>query len=278
MKNILIILMTCLFFAVTASASELEMINLKHRSAEELIPVIRPLLDKDEMVSGMNYQLMLRASPRNIAQIRRLLESIDTVPRRLTVTVMQNVDSDTVARLTEISGSVGAGRARITLPGAVGGSQGVNARIISTRSLEDDKKTQQLQVLEGNKALVKSGQSVPVPERQVVQNAWGTQVIETTRYRDVSSGFYVLPRIHGETVTLEISAQNDSLAQHLNAGSLPVARVQDTSSIVSGRLGEWINVGGIGQQSSTDNSTITTRSTSRLNEERTVLIKVEELN
>ncbi|MDO8207793.1 MAG: hypothetical protein Q7T38_08240 [Gallionella sp.] len=275
MKKILILLITCLFLTTAACASELEIINLKHRNAEELIPIIRPLLDKDEMVSGMNYQLILRASPRNISQIKRLLEGIDTLPRRLKITVMQNVDSDTVARLTEISGSVGVGNARISAPGSTG-RDGLNARIISTRSLEDDKKTQQLQVLEGNRALVKSGQSVPVPQRQVVQNAWGTQVIETTQYRDVSSGFYVLPRIHGDTVTLEISAQNDSLAP--NQSNYPVTRIQNTSSIVSGRLGEWINVGGGGQQSSTDNSTITTRSTSRLNEERNVLIKVEEVN
>lgn len=276
MKRLLILLLAGLL-TTAAYASELEIINLKHRTAEELIPIIRPLLDKDEMVSGMNYQLILRASTRNIAQIKRLLEGIDTLPRSLKITVMQNVDSDTVARLTELSGSVGVGNARISVPGSTG-RDGLNARIISTRSLEDDKKTQQLQVLEGNRALVKSGQSVPVPQRQVVQNAWGTQVIETTQYRDVASGFYVLPRIHGDTVTLEISAQNDSLAPNQNAGNYPVTRIQNTSSIVSGRLGEWINVGGGGQQSSTDNSTITTRSTSRLNEERNVLIKVEEVN
>ncbi|MFA6972267.1 MAG: hypothetical protein WC208_12825 [Gallionella sp.] len=282
MKKMLILLITCLFLTATACASELEIINLKHRNAEELIPIIRPLLDKDEMVSGMNYQLILRASPRNIAQIRRLLDGIDTLPRSLKITVMQNVDSETIARLTEISGSIGLGRnARITLPGSNGagtGQDGLNARIISTRSLEDDKKTQQLQVLEGNRALVRSGQTVPVPQRQVVQNAWGTQVIETTQYRDVASGFYVLPRIHGDTVTLEISAQNDSLAPNQNAGNYPATRIQNTSSTVSGRLGEWINVGGVGQQGSFDNSTLTTRSTSQLNEERTVLIKVEEVD
>lgn len=276
MKRLLMLLLAGML-TTAACASELEIINLKHRTAEELIPVVRPLLDKDEMVSGMNYQLIVRASTRNIAQIKRLLEGIDTLPRSLKITVMQNVDSDTAARLTELSGSVAVGNARISVPGSAG-RDGLNARIISTRSLEDDKKTQQLQVLEGNRALVRSGQSVPVPQRQVVQNPWGTQVIETTQYRDVASGFYVLPRIHGDTVTLEISAQNDSLAPNQNAGNYQATRIQNTSSIVSGRLGEWINVGGTGQQSSTDNSTITTRSTSRLNEERTVLIKVEEVN
>jgi hypothetical protein len=259
-----IMLLLAVLFSVSVHASELEIINLKHRTAEELIPVIRPLLDKDEMVSGMNYQLVLRASSHNITQIKRLLEGLDTMPRRLKITVMQNVDSDTASRLMALSGSVGG---RISL-----GQEGT-ARIISTRSLEDDKKTQQLQVLEGNRALVRSGQTVPVPQRQVVQTPWGAQVTETTQYRDVASGFYVLPRIQGDRVTLEISTQNDAVAPNQNT-----ARIQNTNSTVSGRLGVWISLGGTEQQHSTDDSTITSRSTSRLNEARTVLIKVDEVD
>ena len=286
MKKLLILLISGLLLSSSAYGYELEIISLRHRNAEELLPIIRPLLDRDEMASGMDYQLVLRASPRNLEQIRRLLERIDTMPRNLKITVMQNVDSETVARLTEISGSVGLGRnARLTLPGsnranagAGPGQDSLNARISDTRSLEDDRKTQQLQVLEGNKALVRSGQTVPVPQRQVIQNAWGTQVIDTMQYRDVASGFYVLPRVNGDYVTLEISAQNDSLAPNQNASGYPATRIQNTSSTVSGRLGEWINVGGLGQQSSFDNSNITTRSSSRLQEQRNVLIKVEEVN
>ena len=246
-----------LLFSIAACANELEIINLKHRSAEELLPIIQPLLGKDEVASGMNYQLILRASPHNIAQIRRLLDSIDTMPRRLKITVMQDVDSDTVERLVGVS--VASGQ--------------VGASVASTRSLEDDRKTQQLQVLEGNRAFVRSGQSVPV--QQQVNSGWGTQVT-TTQYRDVLSGFYVLPRVNGDNVTLEISSQNDSVAP--NQIRTPTTRVQSTSSTVSGRLGEWIELGGSGQQGSVDSSSITVRSTSRQNEQRSVLIRVEEVN
>lgn len=254
--------MAGLLFSIAAIANELEIINLKHRSAEELLPIIQPLLGKDEVASGMNYQLILRASPHNIAQIRRLLEGIDTMPRRLKITVMQDVDSDTVERLVGVSGRVSLGR----------GVQ-AGASIASTRSLDDDRKTQQLQVLEGNRAFVRSGQSVPV--QQQVNSGWGTQVT-TTQYRDVLSGFYVLPRVNGDNVTLEINSQNDSVAP--NRIDTPATRIQSTSSTVSGRLGEWIELGGSGQQSSVDTSSITVRSTSRQNEQRSVLIRVEEVN
>ena len=284
MKNILASL-SLLLFSVPVWA-ELEIIALKHRSAEEVLPVIRPLLDKNAVASGMNYQLILRTSPRNLEEIKRLLESIDVAPRRLKITVLQNVDSETVARLTEVSGNVGLSRnARIAVPGS-GDSRGLNvelgqgqdrlkARVISTRSLEDERNTQQLQVLEGNRALVRSGQSVPVPQRQVIHYQWGTQVIDSTQYQEVDSGFYVLPRISGDRVTLEISAQNDALVP--GSGDQPAMRVQQASSTVSGRLGEWLEVGGLGQQKDHGDSTISTRGSSRTSEQRNVLIKVEEV-
>ena len=284
MKNILISFALLLFSAPVLA--ELEVIALKHRSAEEVLPVIRPLLDKDDAASGMNYQLVLRTSPQNLAQIKKLLESLDVAPRSLKITVMQNVDGETVARLTEVSGSVGLNReARISVPGS-GNKAGLNAElgqgqdrlkahVVSTRSLEDARNTQQLRVLEGNRALVSSGQSVAVPQRQVIRNQQGTRVINSTRYQEVGSGFYVLPRVNGDRVTLEISAQNDSLAP--GSGDPPTLRVQQTSSTVSGRLGEWLEVGGSGLRNNSDDTTVSTRSASRAREQRTVLIKVEEI-
>lgn len=276
------LLFCLLLLPVFAFANELEVIALKHRSAEDLLPIIRPLLDKDGVASGMNYQLILRTSPRNLREIKALLESIDTTPRRLRITVMQEVDRDTVQRLTSVSGSVGS-NPRISVADS-GNAAGLNveigrgqdrlrANVISTRSLEDDRKTQQLQVLEGNRALVRSGQSVPLPQRQVIQRPWGTEVIDSTEYREVSSGFYVLPRVNGDRVTLEISAQNDMSAP----GNQQVVSVQQADSTLSGRLGEWIELGGIGQQQEISDGTISSRSASRKQEQRSVLIKVEEI-
>jgi len=269
-----------------AAANELEIIELKHRRAEDVQPIIRPLLDEGDVVGGMNYQLILRTSPRNLEQIKKLLDSIDVAPRRLKITVMQNVDSETVARLTAVSGNIGLSRAaRVVVPGS-GDSGGLNvelgqgqdrlkARMISTRSLEDERNTQQLQVLEGNRALVRSGQSVPVPQRQVIQDRWGTRVIDSTQYQEINSGFYVLPRVNGDRVTLEISTQNDALVP--GSSVYPTTRVQQASSTLSGRLGEWLEVGGLGQQKDHDDSTLSTRGTSRTSEQRSVLIRVEEV-
>lgn len=281
MKKILVSFMLLLLSMPVLA--EMEVIELKHRSAEEVLPVIRPLLDKDEAASGMNYQLILRTSKRNLAQIREILEKIDVAPRRLKITVMQNVDSETVARLTEVSGNVRLSReARISVPGSgnqnieIGqGNDRLRARVSSTRSVDDERNTQQLQVLEGRRALVHSGQSVAVPQRQVIQNQWGTRVIESTQYQEAGSGFYVLPRISGDLVTLEISTQNDAFVQ--GTGDSPEKRVRQTSSIISGHLGEWLEVGGVSRQKNGEDSAIISRGSTRVLEKNRVLLKVEEI-
>ncbi len=276
-----------LFFgSFPAAANELEIIALKHRSAEEVLPIIRPMLDPGAVASGMNYQLFVRTSPRNLEQIRQLLESIDVAPRRLKITVIQDVDSETIARARELSGSLGVGRhGRIEVPDRGGrggleveagrGDDRLTARLSDSHALEGQHKTQQIQVLEGNRALVRVGESVPVPQRQVIRHPWGTEVIDSTQYQDVSSGFYVLPRVNGDRVTLEVSTQNDSLGERDHR--YPDIRSQRTSSTVSGRLGEWLEVGVLGRQQGNTESNIAGQSTSRVQEQRTVLIKVEEV-
>lgn len=275
-----------LLLPACACADQLEIIPLQHRSVEEVLPLIRPLLDQDDVASGMNYQLILRTSPRNLEQIKQLLQSIDIAPRRLKITVMQDVDSATVARLTALSGNIGVGKnVRIIVPGSrdnsglsVEAGQGqdkLKARVREDISLEDDKKTQQIQVLEGNRALIHSGQSIAVPQRQVIQQPSGVHVIDSFQYQDVSSGFYVLPRVNGDNVTLEITAQNDSLP--FDTRGVPAPHIQQASTTVAGRLGTWIVVGGLSQQKNDDDASIFARHVSQQHEQRNVLIKVEQL-
>lgn len=294
-----------LIFISFPAWAELEVITLQHRNAQDVLPIIQPLLDQDDVARGMNNKLILRTSPRNLAEIRKLLEQIDTAPRSLKITVMQNVDSETVRRLTEVSGNIGlGGDARIGMRGgpdeggltveAGQGADRARARVYSTRSLDADKKTQQIQVLEGGRARISVGQAVPVtqhpqevrrwvpgssaatlPQRQVVRSPWKTQVIEDTQYREVSSGFYVVPRLNGDRVTLEISAQNDMLSP--GSANQPATTVQQMTTTVSGRLGEWLVLGETLQQAEGEGSSISRHSLSSAHEQRNVLLMVEEI-
>lgn len=286
MKRFLLGIFLVILGAGGAPANELEIISLKHRSADEVLPIIRPLLDAGDVANGMDYQLILRTSPRNLVQIKQLLNSLDTAPRRLRISVIQDVDREALARMAELSGSVGIGNAgRITAPGTGNqsglnvhmqqGNDRLNARIDSRDVQDKNHQTQQLQVIEGGQAFVRVGQAVPVPQRQVIQRPWGTEVIDQTQYQEVSSGFYVRPRLRGDNVTLEINTQNDAV--EMTRGRYPQANVQHAATTLSGHLGEWLEMAGVSQQQDTRDSTLTGRSNSQSSEQRNIFIKVEEI-
>ena len=277
--------------AAFAQNSALEVIMLKYRTAEQVIPVLKPLLDKTGTLSGMQNQLIVRTTQANLAELKVVLATLDAVPRRLMISVRQDATLDRDRTQADISGRVSSGAATIAVPGSGSARGGVvevqrgedviRGRIDNTRSLNADRDTQTLQVLEGNSAFIRTGQSVPVPQRQVVRTIVNGQIVErvgnAVEYRDVLTGFYVLPRLAGDRVTLEINPQRDTLAnpeQNLPRGSV---NIQQAATTVSGRLGEWIEIGGVVQGVANQQTTIlgSTRETSSDN--RRILLKVDEV-
>ncbi|MFZ5503164.1 MAG: hypothetical protein ACOY3V_06545 [Pseudomonadota bacterium] len=283
MKKILLLLLFGTFTQV-ASCAELEVIQLRHRSAEAMLPSIRPLLDDDETVTGMDYQIVLRASAQHLESVRQVLRHLDTAPHNLRITVLQNVDSETVSRLTEISADVGlSDDARLRIPASTedgglnvrlaNGQDYLNARIVSQRELANDHKIQQLRVLEGNRALIRSGQNLAIPQTQVIHRRWGSEVVESVQYQQVESGFFVLPRLNGDWVDLEISAQNDNVADVTNG--YPATEQQRAASTIRGRLGTWLAVGDIREQQTQSGATLSDHDGVSQETQRRILLKVE---
>lgn len=264
-----------------------EIIPLKYRNGDQVIPVLQPLLGRESSISSFQNQLVIRATPAELAQIRQVLAGIDTAPKRLLITVRQDADIDRTRREAEFSGSIGSDRARITIPGS-GSRSGGNAvlrdgddrlrgRVIDSQQTTRDRNEQTIQVLEGRSAYISTGVSRPVPGRQVVRTVINGQivdrVVDSTEYREASTGFHVLPRVQGDQVTLDISPQRESFDDQ-RRGAVNVQRVVTT---VSGRLGVWMDLGGIGDTRSDERSALLGRGVERSDERRGVQVKVEEL-
>jgi type II secretory pathway component GspD/PulD (secretin) len=242
-----------------------EIIELHGKSAEEVIPVLRPLLEPGGTISGMNNQLFLRASPRNRADIKRALEALDKPARQLVIQVSTQRQADDSSRGGSVDGQVVIGtRSRVN----------ADARVWDTRSARSDRSGQMIRVLEGNAAFIQIGDTLPIPMRQVVVGPGGAIVNETVVYQDIGRGFYALPRVNGQRVTLDISQHADGVGQY-GPGSVHTQRLSTT---VSGYLGEWIELGGSGQQGSNRQSGTTGLSTGEIRERRSVWLKVEEVD
>jgi hypothetical protein len=264
-----------------------EVVPLKYRKSEQVIPVLQPLLGVNSSISGFQNQLVIRATPAELAQIRRVLADIDTAPKRLLITVRQDADLDRNRREAELSGSIGNDNTRITIPGS-GSREGGNVvfrdgddrlrgRVVDSQRSSSSSTQQSIQVLEGSSAFIRMGESRPVRSRQVVRTVVNGQivdrVVEGTDYRDASTGFSVVPRIQGNIVTLDIDPQREVFEEG-RRGTVNVQRVVTT---VSGRLGEWMDLGGVDESRSDNQSVLLGRSSTSSSERRGVQVKVEEL-
>ena len=259
--RIFLLFTLCLVFGF-AGATEVEVITLKYRSAEQVLPVIRPLVAAGGSVSGMQNQLILRSTKANLKELKKVLDSLDTMPRRLMIYVRQDLDTANAQRDAQVTGSVDTQ-----------GVQGVAARIYESRGASGEGISQKIQVLEGNPAYIEIGKSVPVSARTVTRTVSGPIVTDSVAYRDLTAGFEVVPRVSGERVFLDISPRRDT-----PVGNRGGADLQHMVSSVSGRLGEWLELGASSRDDTRSDAGLLIGAAGLRKEHRSVWVKVEELN
>ena len=238
MNKILIALVSVLILAgltpFAAAQYGLQIIPLRHRTVDQVLPILQPLLEPGGTLSGQSNQLFVRASPANVAELKRVLDMIDRPARRLQILVRFDDSRDASARELGASGTISNQGSRIEL------------RARDSRSQGEERVDQRLQVLEGGRGFIAMGQS--------------------TQFRDRATGFEVVPRVSGDTVTVDITSQRDRGASF-----------QGISTTASGRLGEWFEVGGAVTGSSRDDRGIASIGSSSRNESGRMWLKIEEL-
>ncbi len=256
-----------------AQAQSLEILPLNHRTADELVPLLRPFLAPGGTLTGQRGELYVRTTPANLAELKKLLATLDKPLRQLMITVLQGE----AVRLAQDEARVDADT-RVGDNGHVTLGDGaprdtVGLRIRSTRSRSRNEDVQQVRVLEGSSATIYLGQSVPLGGRSVTTAPGGTQTTDTVEYHEVVTGFAVTPRVSGDQVTLEIGTQRDRPAPS-GGGAIEVQGVHTT---VRGRFGEWIEIGGVASLENARRTGVIYRSTDQLDDARRVLLKVEAL-
>lgn len=236
-------------------AAPIEVIELKNRPAEEILPIIKPMLDSDGAISGSGFQLIIRTSADNLAQISAIIQKIDTAPRQLLISVFQGSqrELEAVSRNIHIHYQDKYFHADAGQPGKPSGTRiqagsgGLSAGgfIQQTQSHNSDMPIQQLRILEGSSGYIETGQSIPYFSGRVYGQSGRAIVEAETDYKDIHTGFYVQPRLNDKQVILAISPYRESLSKR-GAG---IIDTQAASTTVTGAVGQWLEIGGIAHQS-----------------------------
>jgi hypothetical protein len=229
-----------------ALAQELTIIDLRHRRAEDVIPVVQPLVEPGGVVSGVDAKLLVRTSPANLAQIRAAVESIDRPQRQLLITVGQGTVTDTSTGRARGSATIGNGDVQVGVNRPPSSQSGVQASVRGGSQQASLRNLSSVRTLEGSETWIAVGQSVPFTTTTVTPG-WGGAVQRSTTFRDVSSGFFATARLNGDLVTLEISPRQQQFQPSRTGGTV---QTQGANTVVNGRLGEWMQVGAVREASS----------------------------
>ncbi|WP_313085050.1 secretin N-terminal domain-containing protein [Pseudomonas sp.] len=267
MKVCLLLAFSLLFSLPVQAATEV--IALNYRLAEDVLPVAQSVVGDQGKVNAYGNQLIVNAPAAVIAELRDVLSRLDSEPRRLLI----SVDTQGTAAGNEngyrVDGSLGTGNVEIRAgQGERHGRDQV--RIIRRSTATQGSGVQQVQATEGYPAFIDVGQSVPLTSTGT--DGYG-QIYQQTQYRNVTRGFYATATVQGDRVQVTLSSHNDQLSR-----SQPgVIDVQQTETRVSGRLGEWISVGGLDEQASSGQSGTISRYSTESSQNLSLKLKVDSL-
>lgn len=291
-KTLLVLLFSLLLQnSLFAKEFDLDVIDLQHRTAEEITPLIQPFLNKDAAVTARGYKLIIKSTSENLAEIRKLIEQLDTQLRQLMITVSIGRFEEEAAdkKDVEINAEIKSGdvTSQAEISPAPEDNDNTSGSIIRLEKKSDKtkivakaqtKKTtthrekpvlQTIRTLEGQWATIRTGQAIPIVQR--TQNPDGT-VTQTIKYHSATTGFSVLPRLQPDNRVLLYIRPSQTTPSQEGGGKFDIQSIEST---IDGKLGEWVALGGMDELSRTSNKSIIHSTRSRKERYDDVFVKIE---
>lgn len=272
--------------AFAASGLVTEVFTIGYRPVDEMVQILRPMVPSPGSVSGAYGKIVVRTTPANMREIEGILATLNRAPSNLLISVRHSMNEDVRRDLFEAFGEVSGGNVGLSTGRGSGsgrglvishqdGDQEAGVRMDKTQAVASVDGTRRVRVLEGKEAFIQSGQSVPVTNERVVVSSTGVTTVQTsTEFRNIGSGFTVRARLNGnDRVTVQIFRHRN----RLDSGSATID-VREASTVVSGPLGRWMEIGRVGTASSENTRAIGASSSTATSSDTVTYLKVERLD
>ena len=264
----LFLLLQCSLSAL--ASTEFKIIDLQHRFVEDILPIIQPLVGNDGAATGMQNHLIIRASPEKMIEIEQIISTLDVARQNLKITVRHQNNLQANDENVAVSGRKRIGNFTIgTRKLPRNALDSVQLDIDSNQSNISSNGNQFINVMDGESAYIKVGQSVPYTQEWVTLTRRYKSVQKTIEFVDISTGFSVRPRSIGSQIELEIMPR---IAQ-LNKNKY--IDFEELSTVVRVNRGEWLNLGSTMQQKDEVSRAILSKSNNQQAQNNSLSIRVE---
>lgn len=253
-----------------SATTEFKIITLQYRFAEDLVPIIQPLVGADGSVTGIQNQLLIRTRSDKMANIEQIVSTLDVERKNLKITVRRQSSLNSASDGVIVNGRRRIGNVEVgTRRFPNNATDGVQIGIENSQINSQSNSNQFINVIDGERAFIRVGQSVPFTQQWVILTNRYINAQKTTEFVDVSTGFAVRPRSIGNQVEVEITPRIAKLNQ---SGFIDF---EELTTVVRVSKGEWLDIGGIMQQKDEVSRAILSRQNGNLNEGSNLSIRVE---
>ncbi|UCE90280.1 MAG: hypothetical protein JSW10_05545, partial [Pseudomonadota bacterium] len=217
-------------------------------------------------LTGQGYKLFIKTTPENLRELKQILADIDVGARQLLISVSMDASALRASQGAEVTGQVAIGDSASVRAGS--SSNDVSVRLHGSRQSEAAPATYQIKSSEGQWATINTGTAYPVRKR--VRTAYGTE-IERVEMVSANSGFQVLPLVSDQEVTLRVRPYRSARERDPHGA----IEYSELDTVVRGRLGRWIPLGGATSGSSSRNSTLTGTSREESSLAQSMAVKID---
>lgn len=221
-----------------AGQSEFRMITLKHRFAEDILPVVQPMVGKGGTANAMDNHLIIRTTPERLAAIQQVVSELDVARRNIRNEINHAGNLQTNEGRASVGGRVRVGDGEIAIGEHPHRRSGIDVELGSSSGQLRQRGGEFVNVMDGADAFIRIGQSVPFTQQWAVFTRRYVHGGQATEFRDITTGFAVRPRYIGDQVQVEVMPR---IARLNNSGFIDFEELATTVRLTPG---EWFDLGG----------------------------------
>ncbi len=266
-KYLLPVLLALFCHAGFGMETVLEVVPLQNRPASEIQPLVQPLLTGTDRIIADGSQLIVRAAPAHMQAIRDLIAKLDKGMENLLIQVIQgrNISAQ------QLNARIRA-RAHLDLDDPSSSELRITGNYYQTRSHAVAENTQSIRTLNGRPAHIRIGKLHNIPTLLFYQPGYGYPgAVGATTLIEASTGIAVLPRLTGKGDRVMISIAPWSEQMRFN----DQIDMQSAATTIEAKLGEWVEIGAIGEDSEFQQNGLSTRSYLNKRDNLHILLKVD---
>jgi len=264
-------LLTLILFSLNAlAATEFKIIDLQHHFAEDILPIIQPLVGNDGTVIGMQNHLIIRASQEKIIEIEKIISTFDVERQNLKITISYQNNLQTNNNNVFVSGRKRLGNVTIGANKYPRDSaEDIQLDIENNQSSTRNDSNQFINVLDGERAFILIGHSVPYTQEWVTLTRRYASIKQTTEFVNINTGFSIKPHNINDQIELEVTPRISQLNQN------KYIDFEELSTIIRVNRGEWLDLSGAMQQKDEVSRTILSSRSGNQSQSSTLSIRVE---